>query len=98
MISKTGMLRPSTSRDQLLGDHSLKDHGKLEGDLMLLGWLKHVHDAFDGVGCSQSMQAGKDKMTGFRSGHGSLDGFMITHLSKKDYIRLWRSVARREVR
>ena len=53
---------------------------------MLLGRLKHVHDAFDGVGCSQSMQAGKDKMTGFRSGHGSLDGFMITHLSKKDHI------------
>ena len=86
MISKTGMLRPSTSGISCW-EITAEGPWKLEGDLMLLGWLKHVHDAFDGVGCSQSMQAGKDKMTGFRSGHGSLDGFMITHLSKKDHIR-----------
>ena len=87
MISKNRNVASVHIRDQLLGDHSLKDHGKLEGDLMLLGWLKHVHDAFDGVGCSQSMQAGKDKMTGFPQ-RSWQSGWFHDHASlKKDHIR-----------
>ena len=43
-------------RDQLLGDDCLKNHGKLNGDLALLGRLKYIQDTLDGVGSSQCVR------------------------------------------
>ena len=73
-------------RDQLLGNNRLKDHGKLDSDLTLLGRFKDIHDTLDGVGSAQSMQTGKNQMAGFCGSHGGLYGFIITHLTQKDYI------------
>ena len=33
------------------------------------------------------MQTGQDQMTGLSCSHGSLDRFIVSHLSKKDYVR-----------
>ena len=74
-------------RYQLLGNYDLQDHGKLDGNLMLLVGFKNIHDTADSVGCACSVQAGKNQMAGFSSSHGRLDRLMVTHFSQKDHVR-----------
>ena len=74
-------------RHQLLGNDRLQNHGKLNGNLMLLAGLENIHNTADGIGSSGSMKAGKNQMSGFSSSHGSLDSLVVTHFSKKDHIR-----------
>ena len=54
---------------------------------MLLAGLENIHNTADGIGSPGGMKAGKNEMTSLGSSHGSLDGFMVTHFSKKNHIR-----------
>ena len=74
-------------RNQLLGNDSLQHHGKLNGNLSLLGRLKYIHNTADRVGCSGGMKTGEHKMPGLGGSHGSLDRFVITHFTEKDHVR-----------
>ena len=73
-------------RHQLLGNNRLQNHGKLNGNLMLLAGLENIHNTAYGIGGSGGMKAGKNQMSGFSSSHGSLDSLVVTHFSKKDHI------------
>jgi hypothetical protein len=54
-------------RDQLLRDHSLQHHGKLDPYLLLLGWGEYVDDPVDRIRCAQGMKGRKNQLAGFRS-------------------------------
>ena len=73
-------------RHQLLGNNRLQNHGKLNGNLMLLAGFENIHNTAYGIGSSGGMKAGKNQMSGFSSSHGSLDSLVVTHFSKKDHI------------
>ena len=72
---------------QLLGYHRPQHHGKLYPYLRLLLAGKGVNDAVDGIGRSVGVQRGDHRVSGFRSGHGSTDGFRIPHFSQQNHIR-----------
>ncbi len=76
------------------GNNRLKDHGKLDSDLTLLGRFKDIPCWARWCWLLPEYADWKNQMSGFRSGHG-LYGFIITHLTQKDHIGALASVARR---
>lgn len=72
--------------DELLRKHAAKRFGYHDADLVALVGGENVEHAIKGSRCIAGVECAKDKVPGFCSGEGELNGFKVAHFSDHDDI------------